>query len=264
MCIIVYKPVNVEIPVNFMDTLHNCFENNSDGTGMMSLEGNEIKINKGFMTWKSFKKAYKKMNFTDKDTFLLHFRIATHGNIDKNTCHPFPISDNELDLKATTINTQFAFAHNGIINLIDEKDSLSDSMLFVKDILSQLKEDDIYNNKTIQKMIQLSSSGSKLMLWSVKHGVLLTGKWENVNDIYFSNTTYQKAVYTSRLVDHKPYNYLTDYSSFVKCDMCGEYMDEDESHKVFNDVICDDCYNQYFDDLIDEDKIEDINIYKKW
>ena len=53
MCIIVYKPTGIESPS--WATLHQCFDYNSDGAGFMYAENGKVYIQKGYMTWNSFK-----------------------------------------------------------------------------------------------------------------------------------------------------------------------------------------------------------------
>jgi len=202
MCIIVYKPKGKKLPD--IDILETCYENNPDGAGLMYKRKEFININKGFMTWKDFLNVYRSYNFTKDDTFALHFRIATHGNIDKKTCHPFPVSDKISDLQSYKFKTEFAIMHNGIISLEDESDELSDSQLFVKDILSGIKPKEIYNNKYIQNLIELASKGSKLFLWHIDYGIIITGGWKLDNDIYYSNDSY------------KPYINLSKWSKITK------------------------------------------------
>ena len=76
MCVIAYKPRNVEVD---MEVLKNCWDKNSDGAGLMFAENGKLKIAKGFMKWRSFRRYIKKRGmktFTDLPV-AFHFRIAT-------------------------------------------------------------------------------------------------------------------------------------------------------------------------------------------
>jgi predicted glutamine amidotransferase len=289
MCIIVYKQKDVKIPDKFIDTLETCFDNNPDGAGILYEKDGKLHIEKGFMTFDSFKRHYEKLNFSDKDIFVLHFRIATQGNIDQYTCHPFPISHKVKHLKATTFHTNFAMVHNGCISMKDENDDLSDSQLFVRDVLSQLNPADIYNDGPVKNLISMSTSGSKLLLWHTEYGIMTTGLWQKDKEIYYSNDTHKTKVITyhsdynwygrkttrtwnslksitnnifNRKIEKADYRNLPEYNIFddtddtddlsnddnyIECAMCGEYVSSEDTHKLFNDNVCDNCYNDYMD-----------------
>ena len=68
--------------------------------GLCMLKINNYIVKKGYFTFKEFYKEYKPHG--DKQV-LIHFRIKTHGPIDKNNCHPF------------LVNNSLGFIHNGII-----------------------------------------------------------------------------------------------------------------------------------------------------
>ena len=63
MCIAIYKPENVEIP---KETLETCFENNPDGAGYMFAEDKKLHVRKGFFDmdkfWNSYKRNKNKQN----------------------------------------------------------------------------------------------------------------------------------------------------------------------------------------------------------
>ena len=94
MCIIVYKPVNENIPKR--DRLKTCFNNNDDGAGYMFADHNNVIIKKGFKTfddfYKQLKDDVKKYDLKSK-ALILHFRIATSGGLDANKTHPFILTN---------------------------------------------------------------------------------------------------------------------------------------------------------------------------
>ena len=121
MCVICYKPSGIDVD---MSVLKNCFERNSDGAGVMYAEDGELKVAKGFMKWRSFKRYIKRMSNEKKTElpFVFHFRIATHGSISPPNCHPFHVHEN------------MAMVHNGVMsNIPIDKDSdISDSEAFIQ------------------------------------------------------------------------------------------------------------------------------------
>lgn len=106
------------------------FKNNSDGAGFMYAVDNKVIIQKGYMTFHSFMSALKKLEQTYDLTELpivMHFRIATSGQVDAGTCHPFPIAGKRKQLRKQYFETDIGVVHNRIIP-IASPDNMSDTM----------------------------------------------------------------------------------------------------------------------------------------
>ena len=123
-----------------------------------------VTLVKGFMNFESFISAFKKYDtkysFKDRGV-LIHFRIATHGGVNVGCCHPFPISSNEKQLKKSLLVSDYAVIHNGIIFLTAEKkNSLSDTMLFIKNYLTKISSNRgwFYNKKNTELIYELIDS----------------------------------------------------------------------------------------------------------
>ena len=119
MCIAIYKPENIEIP---KETLETCFENNPDGAGYMFAEDKKLHVRKGFFDMDKFWNSYKR---NKNKQAVIHFRIKTHGKITKSNCHPF------------NIHNGLAFVHNGIITGYGN-DATSDTKEFSRKMLQPL------------------------------------------------------------------------------------------------------------------------------
>ena len=94
MCVIVSKEKNKNLPS--MDDLKNCFKRNDDGAGFLYTDNGRVVIDKGYMTYKNYKKHYQKLckkydNFNNK-ALILHFRIGTAGKNSAENCHPYILS----------------------------------------------------------------------------------------------------------------------------------------------------------------------------
>lgn len=80
------------------DALYNGWQTNPDGGGFAYVKDDKVVIEKGFMKYNEFQKAYA--TATDKyaaeSPFLVHMRIRTSGATNANNCHPFPIRDGAL------------------------------------------------------------------------------------------------------------------------------------------------------------------------
>lgn len=141
MCLIILKTYEGKILKN---DLKNAFKNNPDGVGFCYTDFNKLHVyKKVYKTFKEFYNDYeifKDVSEGYASNLLIHFRFATHGLIDDNSCHPFYINDN------------LAVAHNGVIQTDREDDNLSDTQIYIEDTLKQLPKD-FHRNNAILKLI---------------------------------------------------------------------------------------------------------------
>lgn len=202
MCVIIAKNKNVDLPT--IEDLKNCFNNNSDGAGFMYVENNEVIIDKGYMTLKSFLKHFKKLcnkynNFKNK-ALVIHCRIGTSGgNIPQNT-HPYIIDENIKKLKATYIKSDFGVAHNGIIYDYNplKGENINDTQNFIMNFLAPLKKhyNDFYKNEKMLKAIEYLTN-SKFAFLDNEENIYIVGDFQKHNGVLYSNSSYEeKKAYT--------------------------------------------------------------------
>lgn len=190
MCIIAYKPIDVNFPTN--ETLKTCFENNPDGAGFMYPSEDGVHIHKGFMTFNEFNKALaplKKKNLP----VVMHFRITTHGGTSPEMTQPFPCTSKTKKLKKLVSLSRVGIAHNGIIDMTRDAKSISDTALFIKRYASFLiKDSEYYRDERIARMIE-EMIGSKMAILSKDGHVEILGKgWTHTDDgMWYSNTSYE-------------------------------------------------------------------------
>jgi predicted glutamine amidotransferase len=180
MCIAIYKTENNKLTE---ETLKNCWDANPDGAGFMYVDNNKVKIVKGLMTYTSFREAYDPIALKQA---VLHFRIATHGNVDELNTHPFAISD------------KLGLVHNGIINNIkcDIDSTKSDTWHFVEKIMKSYQN--FWQEEAFKALVESFIGYSKLILLNNKGDVEIynesNGYWDA--ECWFSNKSYQNKVYT--------------------------------------------------------------------
>lgn len=77
---------------------------NPHGAGMAYVVDGKVRIDKGYMTYDSFLKAYEQAvdRYGSTSAFLIHMRIRTSGDTDKHNTHPFAVKGG-------------AMIHNGIL-----------------------------------------------------------------------------------------------------------------------------------------------------
>ena len=192
MCIIVVKQTPT-ITEQQWKQLHNCFDNNHEGVGMMwrNRKG-KVVVSKGYMEWQEFEDAVVKLHLEKVNPVVFHFRFATHGSISPGNCHPFPISRKIRDLQALELKSDAAVVHNGILNVtIPQGSKLSDTQVFVRDVLSQTP-DDILEHPAYQLL--LATTGSKFV-FLMSRALYKVGEFFEDAGWLFSNNGY-KRVYT--------------------------------------------------------------------
>jgi len=178
MCIAIMKSANKKIS---KATLRRCYDANPDGAGFMYAEDKQLVVKKGYFTFKEFYKEYKPHG--DKQV-LIHFRIKTHGPIDKNNCHPF------------LVNNSLGFIHNGIINGYgDSKES--DTIQFNNSILKKIVSKHGNNSLFDDPMVELIENviGYSKLVFLDRHGnyTIMNEQKGNWNDgVWYSNMSWKK------------------------------------------------------------------------
>lgn len=210
MCIIVAKKKGVKMPSK--NILETCFNNNSDGAGLMYVQNGQVIIDKGYMDFKSFYKRIQKLerrlgDLTNK-SIVMHFRIGTQGANDKATTHPFPISKDIEQLKATYVKTDVGMVHNGIISRFNYDKTISDTQLFIKDFVSVIKnlKKDFYTDNSVMQLLKGEIGSSKLCFLDKNENLYYIGEKFVDNGVVYSNTTYKSYYYKT-----PSYRYAYDY-----------------------------------------------------
>ncbi len=113
----------------------------------------------------------------------VHFRLATHGEVDEENTHPFPLGEG-------------AFMHNGIISFPYYREQYrSDSRVLVEDVLVPLFAQYPDFGSKVHEMLVLESlvDGSRgIILMPDRHLIIgeKQGLWDT--ECWFSNTTYRQ------------------------------------------------------------------------
>lgn len=223
MCIIV---VNRKKPLS-RETFVNCWTENPDGFGMSYSEGGKLHTVKRLIGMNEAFDIYHAVRQRAKGAILLHFRIATHGSVNIENCHPFDI------------NPSLAIAHNGVINIRTTGDQ-SDTRQFVKDVLRKLPNG-FLKNQGITSLLSLSIGSSKLAFLDCEGRYTIIGEkqgiWEGGN--WYSNHTYKPIA--ARYLDWRfereiPEGYNFDGPS---CEFCGEEFSD--LQYVDGSYVCQDC-----------------------
>lgn len=243
MCVILVKERGIELPTK--DILESCWKRNPDGAGFMFNDCDKVVIMKGFMTFEEFYLRLQTANefyHLKEKGLVIHFRIATSGLKDKGNCHPYPISNDNLDLRKSFITTELGIAHNGIIRSYNGKNNiLNDTQLFIKNDLFELNSLDkkFYKNVIFQSMIKRLIDGSRLVFLNKKGEIIKLGNWFHNGNYYFSN------------LNHVSKNTLNINKKPILFDNDLKYFDEENNDFVINDEVVDKDYFDLFIDTLD-------------
>jgi hypothetical protein len=207
MCIIAYHPNGAKLLD--MDTLHKCFKNNDDGAGFAYWDVKEQYwyVEKGFMTWKAFKKAFKKHEFTKEDAYVCHFRIGTSGNKDGGNTHPFMITKDRDAMRKTEFRTKNLAIHNGVVGRGDGiySDTVCHISTYLAPILKHYKQDGENLRMIVHTLLKTDNNrwfftmGRKVHMW----GDWKEGDGKEYEGQMYSNDTYKRLKY----VPVQPHNY---------------------------------------------------------
>lgn len=282
MCIIVAKEKGKELP--FKKTLKRCFENNSDGCGLMYVRDGKVVIDKGYMTFGDFYKRLKALkrefgNDLKDKALVMHFRIGTAGRNSAENTHPYPITNNTDLMKELDLECELGIAHNGIISeynptkQADKDADLNDTKIFIRDYISRFLElnTEFYKHSFARNLILEESKHNKFAILDTKENIYTIGDFVEDNGIKYSNTTYKSYSYYGGVYSSKYYDYYDDYyyddwysKAKTKQDEYDEYAELGNPYDDYDfeniDLSTED-YNTFWE-LIDAQELVVIDNYK--
>ena len=232
MCVIIVKGKNQDLPKK--KSLKNCFNRNSDGAGFMYVgNDNKVVIDKGYMSFESFYKRYKKLckkfnNFKGKN-LVMHMRISTAGGVKKENTHPFPLTNDFNAMKYLKSKCDVGIMHNGIISAtnptrVQESNGVNDTMIFIQKYLFPIYKDwkKCFENKSFLSGI-INITNSKFAILDKNDKLYMVGDFKKYEGNYYSNDSYEGYNYS---FGNYSYNYYEDYY--------GDYWDEDYYNKYYS------------------------------
>lgn len=201
MCIVIAKSSTAKPPTE--DIIRRCWASNRDGAGFAYINvDKEVTVKKGFMTIEALLAALTPVLEVQGASYVIHFRIATHGTKDEVNTHPFWAVENKL-----------AIAHNGILpysRLVKSGEGRSDTNAFTEDILSKLPENWHTDPLWCHVIEEYMGGGNKIAVLSPL-GIRLLNKsgWteDTESGCYYSNTGFREQKSYTR---HMPFDYEAD------------------------------------------------------
>jgi predicted glutamine amidotransferase len=226
------------------ETLQQCWKSNPDGAGMIYISKGQLVTFKEMTNFDKFYKEYIKQRKANKQSnFVLHFRIATSGKIDRANCHPF------------NVNKNLAFVHNGMISIQQLNNNVSDTYTFNELILKKLPST-FLNNHAILDLIENYIGYSKLIFLDNENNPSILnehlGHWDE-EDNWYSNNSYQ-CIVKVKAKDKSYNNYISPnqsqgyydglyYNDTDMCSTCDHY--SATYSKEYSCYLCYDCKRTY-------------------
>lgn len=208
MCLAIVKPVGEVVDETELEA---GFLANPDGAGLATIIKGRLQIQKGFFDFDHFYKWYKKSVKKNRPA-LIHFRLATHGAVDKFNCHPW------------RIDRDCAMIHNGIL-AHPSCEVMSDTGHFVRDVIVGNDPFDQEFKSQIQKMIGSRNkfaflrSDGEFEIYNEDSGFWRDGVW-------FSNNNHAHLI--------RDYDDPSDWSDD------SHWWPRDYANQDFDDVFADD------------------------
>lgn len=187
MCILIYADNGKTIPTKHLE---NSCESNPDGFGWAIITTTPDGAKWTIISHKTMKAEEAIKTFEEARELhptypaMFHARIATHGSVNIDNCHPFNVEDGTL------------LAHNGILP-IRERDGRSDTRQFAEEWLPTLGVAELLDDPDGFAQLEEFTRGSKLVVLSVsptlqKFAYIVNeddGHW--LDGVWYSNTSYK-------------------------------------------------------------------------
>jgi predicted glutamine amidotransferase len=176
MCLAIMKPRGVCVAKKY---LANGFANNKEGAGFVICKDGKLEISKGFFKFNDFWKAFKDLQ---RYPALIHFRIATHGEINEVNCHPFMM-----------LGGQFAMVHNGVLPIDPPKGREESDTEYFANGLAPLLDKHPFRDKFLTQLIEEAIGACNKIVVMRNDGEVwifneICGWWHK--GAWFSNTSY--------------------------------------------------------------------------
>lgn len=188
MCIIIAKPIGASLPDRTL--LDHCQLSNKDGIGIAWTTDGVIKIKKDFKDVQSFD-SFLNENVQKNQACIIHFRKATAGKSDEGNRHPFPLTRRSKRLRALETTTDIAIAHNGTFKDLSDHKKYSDTLLFIKNILSDPIIRNNLHSEAIQELLKGYIDTSRLAIMDRLGNILKLGTFYTEYGLFFSNENYK-------------------------------------------------------------------------
>jgi hypothetical protein len=160
--------------------MRNCYDNNRDGAGLAWADEDGLHVEKGYFSWDGL---WKDMRELRPYPTVLHCRLATHGSVSAENCHPF------------LLRNGVAVAHNGVIHMTSLEKDMTDSESFAIKHIEPWTWDELQSDR-VTDLLEMAMGAVNIiaMLGGDGRIALLNGdKGEDFEGVWFSNASYARS-----------------------------------------------------------------------
>jgi len=234
---------------------------NPDGFGFAIRIDDKIITSRGLNANKVIDKFFKLKEKYPESDGMFHARLATHGTINNENCHPFRV-DNDRRL---------VLGHNGILPMqVPAQGSRSDTRIFAEDILPAMGIE-VLDSYSDRLALEDWLGNNKMVIMSthpaLKKDYYILNEAEGLDDngVWYSNCSYRpyaaryaNPTYNSKYILNSSTNISTDYEWPIKnnwddefCPTCNALLMEKELYEGYCATCetCLDCNSNYLDCL---------------
>lgn len=230
MCIVIVANKNKKIPNKHVELAN---ELNCDGFGISASVNNKLFVYKSIsMNSDDIIKLYNSIRQVATGDIVLHFRLATHGNVSDKLCHPFHV------------NKDLVMFHNGVIRdsvsgYNEHNKNESDTKAFVNNVLKNFKKG-FQNNETIMNIIsETLGEYNKLCFLDNAGNTTYTSssKWVEHNGILYSNPDIFYDGENYRYINPATMEYATEdyYDDYYDSEYHDEYIEYKDNIDYYKD-----------------------------
>jgi predicted glutamine amidotransferase len=205
MCMLCVIPPNT---VPSRDKLENSALNNPDGFGFAIVIRKENRIHtETTMNADTSINRFLEMRQKYPEGYAMwHARMATHGSVNVDNCHPFKVGD----------DSRTYLGHNGVLNVLHRKDDKrSDTRIFAEDILPKIGGVSALDDDQIFNMLEDYTAGSKVCILTLDPKAkaecyLLNEKAGKIDDtgVWWSNDSCDLDYYGNKWYSRNSLNHL--------------------------------------------------------
>ena len=230
MCIIIVANKNKKIPNEHIKLAS---ELNCDGVGISASVNNKLFVYKSIsINSDDIIKLYNSIRQVATGDIVLHFRLATHGNVSDKLCHPF------------YVNKDLVMFHNGVIRdsisgYNEHNKNESDTKALVNNVLKNFKRG-FQNNETIMNMISTSVGEYNRLCFldsTGKTNYTSSNKWVEHNGILYSNPDVFYEGEDYKYINPSTMEYTTEdyYDNYYDSEYHDEYMEYKNNIDYYKD-----------------------------
>lgn len=237
MCIAILKPKDINIDKEVLQT---CCDSNPDGMGFAYVDNGVVHIRK-YMNFDTFYNDY--IQVENKSNMLIHFRIATHGKVEVDNCHPFKL------------NHRMALIHNGIISGYGDKQTKSDTRDFIDKVIGNISWK-LWKNPSYRTLVGNAIGYSKFAILDASGEYYIINESKGVWDggVWYSNTSYKPKVKPKQTSQMSLYSnndwYYKEYHKQKELENKDDYVkwyDYEEDDDLFAIYKCKDCGKKFME-----------------